>query len=291
MRIISFLSHKGGVGKSTCCINLAAGLAELDRRVLLIDLDSNACISRTFGQVAALENSIAAALLGMLPLPSLITPTPLKNVSLVAGSTSLGALESMVVEEPSRRNERGQCCDTALALELNTLPEDAFDYVLLDCPGGQLTMERQALLACDEIIIPTGLAIFDLYAATPTLQLIGLARRLRDKKPRFLGFLPVGVAKNGLPQLFQGELDQYQAPRFSAIRHSARLKTLPASTAVDRRVILTAYPESPAAESFRQVVREIESGGPTVDTGGLMTPANNQLPASQSEPAAEINTP
>jgi cellulose biosynthesis protein BcsQ len=288
MRIISFLSHKGGVGKSTCCLNLAASLGELGRRVLLIDLDSNACISRTFGQVAALENSIAAALLGLIPLPNLITATPLRGVVLVAGSTSLSALDSLPVEDPARCNERGGCSDSALALELSALPEAAFDYVLLDCPGGQLTMERQALLACDEVIIPTGLAIYDLYAASPTLQLIGLARQLREHKPCFLGFLPVGVAKHGLPRLFQGELDQYPAPQFSAIRHSARLKSIAASASIDGRVIVTAYPDSPAAESFRQVAREIEAGG---RAGTALGPGPARWPAINDETGSEGDIP
>jgi cellulose biosynthesis protein BcsQ len=71
MRIVSFMSQKGGVGKSTACVNLAAVLAERGYRVLILDLDANACASQTFGAVGGPENSIAAALLGEHPLPSL----------------------------------------------------------------------------------------------------------------------------------------------------------------------------------------------------------------------------
>lgn len=62
MRIIAFLSQKGGCGKTTACVNLAAALAGMSRRVLIVDLDSNACASLTFNAVASLESSVASAL-------------------------------------------------------------------------------------------------------------------------------------------------------------------------------------------------------------------------------------
>ena len=149
MRIISFMSQKGGVGKSTACVNLAAVLAERGYRILILDLDANACASHTFGAVGGPENSIAAALLGEHTLPSLIRSAGIDRIYLVPGTTLLSALDEMQVVQPERIGVNGRLSDETLALELNQLASDAFDYVFIDCPGGQVFMEQLALLACD----------------------------------------------------------------------------------------------------------------------------------------------
>src|SRR5262245_61196619 len=159
MRTIAFLSQKGGCGKTTACVNLAAALTEMDRRVLIIDLDSNACASLTFNAVAAFENSVASALLGEQPLTPLIRPTGLDGVWLAPGATNLGAVENMTVADQARVEEGGHLNDDALTLELEQLDDSLYDYVFIDCPGGSLFIERLALMACSEVIVPTGLAV------------------------------------------------------------------------------------------------------------------------------------
>ena len=149
MRIISFMSQKGGVGKSTACVNLAAVLAERGYRILILDLDANACASQTFGAVGGPENSIAAALLGEHPLPSLIRGAGINGIWLVPGTTLLSTLDEMRVARPERLAENGRLTDEALALELSQLAREQFDFVFIDCPGGQVFMEQLALLASD----------------------------------------------------------------------------------------------------------------------------------------------
>lgn len=261
MRIIVFLSQKGGVGKTTSCLNLAALLAEAGRRVLIVDLDSNACASQMFGVVGSQENSVAAALLGEQPLSAIIHPTDIERLWLAPGTTNLSLLERQIVADPTRANEQGQLDDIALALEIGRLPPDAFDFVLVDCPGGHLFTERMALLAGTEVVIPTGLSIIDLYAATPTLQLILMAQDiLGGNTPAFLGFLPNGAGKGGIPRKIRGELEIYAMPCFTPIRQSAVLRSIASAPEVRQRIMVLAYPDHPVTASFRQVAREIELG-------------------------------
>src|SRR5579859_4888255 len=226
MRIISFMSQKGGVGKSTACVNLAAVLAERGYRILILDLDANACASQIFGAVGGPENSIAAALLGEHPLPSLIRAAGIEGIWLIPGTSLLSAIDEMLVVQPERIGENGRLSDETLALELNQLAPDAFDFVFIDCPGGQVFMEQLALLASDEVIVPTGLSVFDLLGATPTLQLLAMAQEIRSGRPEFLGFLPMGATSDGVPHYFQAELDQYRLPCFTPIRHSALVRSI-----------------------------------------------------------------
>ena len=260
MRIIAFLSQKGGCGKTTACVNLAAALAEMGRRVLIVDLDSNACASLTFNAVASLESSVASALLGQQRLTGLIRPTGLDRVWLAPGATNLSAVENMDIVDSARADDTGRLGDIALALELEQLDGERFDYVFIDCPGGHLFMGRLALMACMEVIVPTGLSVYDLYAATPTLQLILMAQQIRDGQPVFLGFLPNEASKAGVPAKMQAQLDQYEMPCFSPIRNSALLKSITGLPEVTQRVVVLARPDSPVAASFRQVAREIDLG-------------------------------
>jgi len=260
VRIIAFLSQKGGCGKTTACVNLAAALAGMGRRVLIVDLDSNACASLTFNAVASLESSVASALVGQQQLTGLIQPSGLDGVWLAPGATNLSAVENMDIAEPARADETGRLSDVALALELEQLDGGMFDYVFVDCPGGHLFMGRLALMACTEVIVPTGLAVYDLYAATPTLQLVLMAQEIRGGHPVFLGFLPNEAGKAGVPARIQAQLDLYEMPCFSPIRNSALLKSITGLPEVNQRVVVLARPDSPVAASFRQVAREIDLG-------------------------------
>ena len=122
MRQIAFFSQKGGCGKTTSCVNIAAALASLGRRILVIDLDSNACASRTFNVLASLENSVAAALLGLRPLAEVAAPTDIPNIWLVPGATDLHTLGDVEgILDPNRRDPAGRLSALALKLELQQL--------------------------------------------------------------------------------------------------------------------------------------------------------------------------
>lgn len=260
MRQIAFFSQKGGCGKTTACVNIAAALAALGRRVLVVDLDSNACASRTFGVLESLENSIAAALLGLRPLGEVIAQTEIERLWLAPGAADLHTLDDVEgVLDPNRRDHGGRLSPLALKLELQGLAHGDFDYVLLDCPGGHPILQHMALLACDEVIIPTGLSVYDLYAATPAMHLVLMAREARgDGKPAFLGFLPNGAGRRGISQRIQSKLDEYALPCLPAIRHSDLLKTLAGMPAVRQRLIVLARPESAAAVGFSAVAVAID---------------------------------
>jgi cellulose biosynthesis protein BcsQ len=162
---------------------------------------------------------------------------------------------------PERTAETGTLSQQALAIELARLEGGAFDYVLLDCPGGQPFMEKQALLAADEVIVLTGLSVIDLYATAPTLDLIQRTQRVRgDGRPSLLGFLPNEAGKGGIPAKLQARLDVYDLPCFTPVRGSALLKTINSVASVERRFIVLARPENPAAQSYCQIAREIELG-------------------------------
>ncbi|RZJ88469.1 MAG: chromosome partitioning protein ParA, partial [Hymenobacter sp.] len=98
-RILAISNRKGGVGKTTSAINIAAGLARLGHRVVLIDLDPQVNASRGLG-VTGVEVTLHGAMLGEHPLKAYPTPTP--NLVVVAGSEALSGLEQLTSGVPDR---------------------------------------------------------------------------------------------------------------------------------------------------------------------------------------------
>lgn len=261
MRTIAFFSHKGGVGKTTACLNVAAGLSALGREVLVVDLDGNACASRSVDLDTDFDCSVGAALLGLQPLTA-VCRAVVPGVWLAPGSARLRVIDRLTSGiAPERAATTGGLSDRVLAMELARLEGGAYDYVLLDCPGGQPFMERLALLAADEVIVMTGLSIVDLYATAPTLDLIQKTQQVRgDGRPSLLGFLPNEAGKGGVPAKLQAKLDAFELPCFTPVRASALLKTINGAAQVARRFITLARPDNPAARSYVQIACEIDLG-------------------------------
>ena len=260
MRLIAMLSRKGGVGKTTALFNLGVALGQMGRRVLIVDLDSLAAATRWSGQLRAGVLSLVQALEGQAPLASVVCPTAFTGLWIAPSSPGIVSVERSANLAPQRRRADGGLRVDSLAEELAGVAGH-FDYGLLDCPSGHLFMEQMALIAADEVIIPTGPSVIDLYGAAPTLQLVSLAQSLRaDGRPTLLGFLPNEIERAGLPEAMQHALDQYGLPCFSPIRHSTLLRTLPGRTALLERSILQVRPNNPAAQSYLNVAREIDTG-------------------------------
>ena len=263
MRKVAFISEKGGVGKSTLCINIAAVLADAGQRVLIVDLDGVACISRTLTpDITDFQDSIGAALIGARMIADVIHPTPYKNLWVAPGTIELKDVEQWELEPDAtsrRMDAEGRLLESALALELDQLAPDAFDFVMVDCPGGQPFMGRAALLTCDEVVIPTGISTFDFFALTPTIEMIVAAREMRGNGvPAFLGFIPNGATARGIPQNIQEQLGKYDAPIFPPVRESRLLRSAPGWSKLDKRVLVLSRPKTAVAESIRQVAREID---------------------------------
>ena len=168
--IIAMSNEKGGVAKTTSTLSLGAALAELDHRVLLIDLDPQANLSLALGlETGEVELTSASVLIDNVAIKSAIRRTEVNNLDLVPCNARIESAEQYL---PMRSHYM-----TALrtALQAVTLP---YDYILLDCPPALGAITLNALSAADLLIIPTQAEYFSAYALR---NMMGTIRRVRQE--------------------------------------------------------------------------------------------------------------
>jgi chromosome partitioning protein len=163
-------NEKGGVAKTTSTLSLGASLAELEHRVLLIDLDPQSNLSLALGFETA-ENEVTSAnvLIDNAALKSAIRKTDVKNLDLVTSNSRIESAEQFL---PMRSQYMATLRN---AIEGAELP---YDYILLDCPPALGAITLNALSAADLLIIPTQAEYFSAYALR---NMMGTIRRVRQE--------------------------------------------------------------------------------------------------------------
>ena len=164
---VAFLNQKGGVGKTTTAVNLAAGLARTGRRVLLIDLDSQAHASLHLGVEASEHGSIYDVLHDPSVTPNVIVNAE-ERLDVIPAETDLAAAE-MELGQASDRYERLRAAIDQVA--------DQYDDILLDCPPSLGLITLSALAAVDQVIIPMQAHFLSLQGMSKLLETISLVRQ------------------------------------------------------------------------------------------------------------------
>jgi len=168
-RVIAVANQKGGVGKTTTVVNLAAALAHLGQRVLVVDLDPQANATSGLGvDKRTVHPSIYEGLLGQVPLAELIRPTAFPTLALIPSQAALSGAEIELVSQPNRERKLAQ----ALAPF-----RDQHDWLFVDCPPSLGLLTINALTAADLVLIPLQC---EYYALEGLTQLLDVVRRIQQ---------------------------------------------------------------------------------------------------------------
>ncbi|HEY1368485.1 MAG TPA: ParA family protein [Gaiellaceae bacterium] len=248
-RIYALANQKGGVGKTTTAINVAACLAEAGESALVVDLDPQANATSGLGMHA--NGSSSYDLLDGVPLSELVRPTQFANLHLVPSRPELAG----AVIELSRRDDGERYLAQALASGT-----ERFAFVFLDCPPSLGPLTVNALAAADRVLVPVQAEYYALEGLTQLLESLELVRRRLNPRLGVGGVLLTMVdARTRLAAEVEAEVRAHFGELVfqATVPRSVRLAEAPShglpAIAYDRR--------SPGADAYWRVAMELVARG------------------------------
>jgi chromosome partitioning protein len=221
MRTIAVLNQKGGSGKTTTAVNLAATLAEKGKKVLLIDLDPQASASLWYG-FKDKGKALFDVLTEDMGLEAAIEKSSVENLSVVPASQLLAGVEKSLANEVAS--------ESILKNKFARMVDKSFDFLLIDCPPTLGILSLNALTMANEVLIPVEAHVMALHGLVQLLKTINLVKQRLNPQLEITGILPCRVdyrtkhSQEVLTQLrtrFEGKICQ------SVIRENIRLAEAP----------------------------------------------------------------
>ena len=173
-KIIAITNQKGGVGKTTTAVNLAASMAKLGKRILLVDLDPQGNATSGFGiNKQELENSAYELMLGECDFKETVIKDAFPSLSLLPSTIDLAAAELDLADKPRKE---------FILKEILGKQRQYYDFIIIDCPPALNTLTINAMCAADSAIVPIQCEYYALEGLTQLLQTIELiTERMNDE--------------------------------------------------------------------------------------------------------------
>lgn len=168
-KIISFVNQKGGVGKTTTCVNLAAYVANAGKKVLLVDMDPQGNASSGLGVIKNAElKTIYNVLDGEISVKDAISQTVLKNLYIIPATVDLAGAEIELVQVNNREKVLKESLDSI---------KDEYDFVMIDCPPSLGLLTINALSASDTVLIPIQCEFYALEGLSQLMNTVKLVKK------------------------------------------------------------------------------------------------------------------
>ena len=245
--VISVANQKGGVGKTTSSINLAAALAALGRRVLMIDLDPQANASAGLGFDAKSGESIYNVLMDGVPLAEVVLATDISGLELAPSHIDLSAAELELVSALAREFQLRRALDKA---------QLSHDYVIIDCPPSLGLLTLNALVASDHVVIPVQCEFYALAGLAKLTDTIGRIRNALNQNLDVAGALL--TMYDSRTNLSRDVVDEVRANFPGSVFEAVIPRSVRLAEAPSHGAPITVYdPEGSGARAYRAVAEEL----------------------------------
>jgi len=247
-RIISIANQKGGVGKTTTCINLAACLAEAGKTVLAIDSDPQGNTSSGLGiDKDKLDKTLYNLLLGEAYIEQVIHKTGVKNLSVIPSNVNLAGAEIELIDAENREYTLKNILDNAKYL---------YDFILIDCPPSLSLLTLNALTASDSVLVPIQCEYFALEGMTQLLHTISLVKKRLNPRLEMEGV--VFTMFDARTNLSLQVIDEVKRHLPKDVYRSIIPRNVKLSEAPSHGLPINLYdPKSKGAESYAALAKEV----------------------------------
>ena len=221
-KVVTFANQKGGVGKSTSVVNIAASLGVLDKRVLVIDVDPQGNTTSGFGiSKKTAAGTVYDVLIGRTEARDAVQTTEFRNISVLPANISLAGAEFELVMADNRESRLKTAIEPLL---------DAYDYVLIDCPPSLGILTINALVAADGLVVPMQCEYYSLEGLSQLTLTIRQMKKLYNRKLDITGILVTMYnGRLNLSLQVMDELKKYYAGKLfsTTISRNVRLSEAP----------------------------------------------------------------
>ncbi len=265
MRAIAFMNQKGGVGKTTCTVNLAAALAAEGRKILLVDVDPQANASIHLGiEVHGLRRSVYHVLTGVCSVREAVLRDCRPGISVLPANIDLSGAEIELVNAVGRETILRDAVAAFLA-------EEPADFVLIDCPPSLGLLSLNALTAAREVIIPLQTEFFALQGMVKLMEVIRLIQKRLNHPLEITGVVPTLFdGRTNLGHEVIAEIRRFFVEKVfrTAIRNTVKLAEAPGHG----KTIFEYANDSMGAADFRELAREVLERAPLARPAPLLSP-------------------
>ncbi len=251
MRTIALINQKGGVGKTTTAVNLGACLADLGKKVVLIDIDPQGNSSSWMGiNINELHKSMFNVFHDNLPIKEILHETSIENMWIVPSNVTLAAIERTLANKLEN--------DTILKKSISPLLNH-FDYIILDCPPSLGLLTVNALSAVKEVFIPLETKVLALNGLVTLINTVNLVKDTLNSSLEITGIIACmfDVRTNLSNKVVETIKEKFHDKLFkSIIRESTQLAECPISS----QPITRYAPGSRGTQDYMDLAREVIEG-------------------------------
>ena len=247
--IIAVVNQKGGVAKTTTTIHLGVALAEMGKKILLVDLDSQGHLAEGFSIVAdRIEHEMSDVFEGSRNIKDIIMPNIRPNLDLAPSNVRLADMELTLVNMRFRESKLKRALEPAMS---------RYDYIFLDCPPNLGLFTVNALLAANEVLIPMATHFWSMLGVSRLLTSIQAVKQEANPTLAILGIIPTRVTRTVHAREVIDRTKEEVGRECHIFEHHINESVRFAEATGQGTTVFDIAPEIEGAQAYRKIAKEI----------------------------------